>query len=107
MLRMAPPTVARIRQRAAELIRGNTEAWGSSILEDNGLALGRAAAARRSENCVSSKVFLDILDGRTTWSGKENSERHVNGCWHCIDLNCRLVEAIELLRGRGGAGVFA
>ena len=99
LLRMAPPTVDKIRARAAELVRGKVDSWSSTLLADNGIALGKAAAEKASGECLPPKLFLDLLDGRTTWRGREELESHVNGCWHCIDHLCRLVEVVELLRG--------
>ena len=99
MLRMAPQTVEKIRGRAAELIRGKVDTWRRTLLADNGASLGRAAAPEAGEDCLSAKTFLDILDGRMTWLGREQLERHVNACWHCIDHFCRMVEVVELLRG--------
>ncbi len=98
MLRMAPATVAKIRDRAAELLRGQLDSWRRSLLRENGRRLGKLAAAARGPECPSAKAFLDILDGRTTWSGREQVERHVTGCLHCIDHFCRMAEVIELLR---------
>ncbi|MBZ5618434.1 MAG: hypothetical protein LAQ69_06810 [Acidobacteriia bacterium] len=99
MLRMAPKTVEKIRDRAAELLRGKVDAWRRSLLPDNGASLGRAASAGAGKDCLSPKTFLNILDGRMTWRGREELERHVNGCWHCIDHFCRMVEIVELVRG--------
>jgi hypothetical protein len=99
MLRMSPATVGKIRDRAAELLRGHVDAWRRGILSDNGPQLGRAAVAARGKDCLSAKVFLDVLDGRATWRGREEMERHVGGCLHCIDHFCRMAEVIELLRG--------
>jgi len=99
MLRMSPETVAKIRDRASELIRGKADAWRSGILLDNGPALGRAAASTGSKDCFPSKVFLDILDGQSTWSVRESTERHVTACWRCIDHFCRMAEVIQLVRG--------
>ena len=99
MLRMAPATVTKIRDRASELLRGKSDAWRRSVLRENGRRLGRLAAAARGPECPPPKAFLDILDGRTTWTGREQVERHVGGCWHCIDHFCRMAEVIELLRG--------
>jgi hypothetical protein len=99
MLRVAAQTVEKVRSRAAELLRGKVDAWRRSLLEDNGVALGRTAAAAGTEDCLSVKTFLDILDGRMTWRGRETLERHVNSCWHCIDHFCRMVEVVETLRG--------
>jgi hypothetical protein len=99
MLRMAPATVAKIRERAAELLRGKTDTWRRSLLRENGRRLGRAAADARGPECLGAKTFLDVLDGRASWSGREQMERHVTGCFHCIDHFCRMAEVIELLRG--------
>lgn len=98
MLRMAPGTIAKIRDRAAELLRGHADRWRRSILRENGPELGRAAYASRTAECPPSKAFLDVLDGRTPWSGREQMEPHVRSCLHCVDHFCRMAEAIELLR---------
>jgi hypothetical protein len=99
MLRMAPPTVSKIRDRAADLLRGRMNAWRRTILAENGAALGRTAAEAHGPECPGAKTFLDVLDGRTTWRGREEMERHVTACWHCIDHFCRMAEVIEVLRG--------
>jgi hypothetical protein len=99
MVKMEPKTVEKIRHRAAELIRGKVDHWSSSMLAANGRALGRAAAAATGKDCLSVKAFLDLIDGRTTWRGREEMEHHVNQCWHCVDHFCRLVEVVEMLRG--------
>jgi hypothetical protein len=99
MLRISPATVEKIRDRAAETIRAKSENWRRTMLADNGIALGRAAAAAETKDCLPAKAFLDILDGRTTWSGREQMERHVNTCWHCVDHYCRMLEVVEVMRG--------
>jgi hypothetical protein len=98
MLRMAPKTVAAVRTRSAELVRGKTDAWRPSLLAENGRALGQEAMPGTAD-CLAPKKFLDIIDGRTTWAGREELARHTTGCWHCIDHFCRLVEAVQLIRG--------
>jgi hypothetical protein len=99
MLRMAPATVAKIRERASELLRGQSDTWRRSLLRENGRRLGKTAYEARGPECLPVKVFLDVLDGRMTWSGREQMERHVTGCFHCVDHFCRMAEVIELLRG--------
>jgi len=99
MLRMSGATVEKIRSRAGELIRGRVDNWNDRLLSENGQALGREAAAKGGEECLAAKTFLDIVDGRMTWRGREQMEQHVRGCWHCIDHFCRLLEVVELLRG--------
>lgn len=99
MMRMAAPTVEKIRSRSAELIRGASDAWRPSVMSDNGFALGREASAAGSQDCLPVRDFLDVLDGRTTWPQRDQMTRHVTACWHCIDHFCRMVEVLELLRG--------
>jgi len=99
LLRMAPATVEKIRGRAGELLRGAMDTWSRTLLAENGAALGRSAAAAGSKDCLPAKTFLDVLDGRSTWRGREEMERHLTGCWHCIDHLCRMAEVVEMLRG--------
>jgi hypothetical protein len=99
MMRMAPATVEKIRARAGDLIRGKVDAWNPHILADNGLGLGRAAAAIENQDCLPVRCFLDMLDGRTTWQERERMERHITACWHCVDHFCRMVEVVHLMRG--------
>jgi hypothetical protein len=99
MLRVSPETVEKVRHRAAELIRGKVDSWRRTLLAENGPALGRDAAAAAGQDCLPTKAFLDVVDGRTTWRGREMMDRHLLGCWHCIDHFCRMLEVVHLLRG--------
>ncbi len=98
MLRMSPDTAGKIRGRGAELVRSGVDAWNRSILQNNGAILGRTAAALSTKDCLPSKAFFDVIDGRTTWRGREDMERHVKTCWHCLDHFCRLLEVVDVLR---------
>jgi hypothetical protein len=99
MVKMEPKTVEKIRQRGADLIRGKVDHWSSTLLTSSGPALGRSAAAGKDKDCLPVKAFLDLIDGRTTWRGREELERHASRCWHCVDHFCRMVEVVEMLRG--------
>jgi hypothetical protein len=99
LLRMGPHTVQKIRDKAAERLRGQMDHWSRTLMPEAGSRLGRDAAAAQTPGCLPAKAFLDVLDGRATWRGREELERHVTACWHCIDHFCRLAEVVELLRG--------
>jgi hypothetical protein len=103
MLRMSAATVEQIRGRGAEMIRGSVDVWRRSILADSGPALGRAAGGLSTAECLPAKAFFDVIDGRTPWRGREDMERHVRGCWHCLDHYCRLLETVDVLRRRRAA----
>ena len=70
------------------------------MLADNGLMLGRAVVTQSVPECVTAKALLDIIDGRSTWAKREEAERHITGCWHCVDHFSRLHEVCDLLRGK-------
>src|ERR1035438_2511215 len=100
MLRVSAETVEKVRDRAAGLIRGKVDAWRRTLLADNGPALGReAGAVAAAKDCLSTKAFLDVVDGRTTWRDREMMDRHLGKCWHCVDHFCRMLEVVHLLRG--------
>jgi hypothetical protein len=99
MLRVSPETVEKVRDRSAELIRGKVDSWRRTLLTENGPALGREAAAGAGKDCLPTKAFLDVVDGRTTWRDREMMDRHLRGCWHCVDHFCRMLEVVHLLRG--------
>lgn len=100
MLRMDAQTVGKIRDRATELLRAGQDRWSRTMLADNGLALGRAVGTQAGPECVSAKALLDMIDGRSTWSKREEAERHITGCWRCVDHFSRLHEVCDLLRGK-------
>jgi hypothetical protein len=105
MLRMSAETAEKIRTRGAELIRASVDTWSSTLLADNGRVLGRAASVLSTKDCVPEKAFFDVIDGRATWRGREEMERHARGCWHCVDHYCRLLEVVDVLRGSKALGV--
>jgi hypothetical protein len=98
MLRMDEKTVQKVRDKAADLLRAAMDRWSRTLLEENGDRLGRAAAAKSTPECVSAKALLDMIDGRSTWTKREEAERHITGCWHCVDHFCRLHEVCDMLR---------
>jgi hypothetical protein len=98
MLRVSPETVEKVRDRAAELIRGKVDSWRRTLLAENGPALGREAAAGSGDDCLPTKAFLDVVDGRTVWRDREMMDRHLRNCWHCVDHFCRMLEVVHLLR---------
>ena len=99
LLRMDPRTVDRVLEKAATLLRGSLDSWSLDLLAANGPQLGRAAAAAGAAGCLPSKQFLDLVDGRATWEARTRVEHHSAQCLHCVDHWCRLLEAVDLLRG--------
>jgi len=94
LLRTGRAAIEKMRENAGSRMRAKLDHWRVTLLSENGRQLGRLAVAGTPQ-CLPPKDFLDLLDGRTTWRGREDLERHVRNCWHCIDHDCRLLEAAE------------
>jgi|SRR5581483_11094776 len=98
MLRMDAATVAKIRDKAAEMLRAGQDRWSRTMLAEGGIALGRAVAVQKQPECIPPKKLLDVIDGRSTWANREEMERHITACWYCVDHFSRLHEVCDLLR---------
>lgn len=98
LMNLEPSTIAKVRERAEELLRGKMDRWKKGIVADNGFALGRMAEAASGKDCLPGKACLDTLDGRITWKRKQDYDYHVARCWYCVDYFCRLREGDFALR---------
>lgn len=98
MMNLEPSSIQRVRERADELLRQNMDQWKPGLVASNGIVLGREAAAAGTNDCLPAKAYLDTIDGRITWSRKQDYEFHVAKCWHCVDHFARIREADFSLR---------
>jgi hypothetical protein len=98
LMRISPESSRKIRERAGELLRSKVDAWSEDLLTREGAALQAEAAANVPEHPVGVRDFLDIIDGRATWSFRRDVERKLEASWYEIDHFCRLREADQLLR---------
>ena len=93
LMRVSEETVQRLRRRTGELLRAHLDRWSETTLRDNGRALGQAAAAEAPEHAVQFRELTDLIDGRTTWQGRQELEPRLVSSWHNLGLLCSLREA--------------
>ena len=98
ILRVDPKAVATLLARAQECLRAACDRWNPEMLAQNRRLLAQQARARRTKECPAPKVFLRTLDGQITWRDREELDRHLAGCWHCVDEFCRFHEILFLSR---------
>lgn len=98
LMRISPESSGAIRERAEELLRLKLDSWSKGMLRRNGAALQEAARAEAPEHPLGVREFLDIIDGRATWSYRRDLEMRLAASWYEIDHFCRLREADHLLR---------
>ncbi|MBI3694253.1 MAG: hypothetical protein HY238_05370 [Acidobacteria bacterium] len=98
ILRVDPKAVTTLLARAQEGLRAACDRWNPEMLAQNRHLLDQEARARRTKECPAPKVFLRALDGQITWRDREELDRHLAGCWHCVDQFCRFREILFLSR---------
>ena len=99
MLRMAPATVAKIRDRAAELLRGT---WIPGGADSRGERSGSWVAPPRwpaGASAFPPRHFWTFSTGGQTGGAAKRWSSTSSGCLHCVDHFCRMAEVIEVLRG--------
>lgn len=86
MMKFHPETIRTATERAQEKLRARLgEAIGPDFSRRDHDALFAAIEAQRGENCVPDKIFPRIVDGQTTWREREEAERHIESCLHCLN----------------------
>ncbi|MFN3324011.1 MAG: hypothetical protein ACK5AZ_10990 [Bryobacteraceae bacterium] len=98
LLNMDAATAGGIREKAADLLRGKMDQWNINVMQQNGFLLRQAVKGLETEQCFPSRTFLDLLDGRMTWADRQDVDRHMVGCWYCVDHLCRMREIDAILR---------
>jgi hypothetical protein len=93
LLRQAPETTQKTRDRLIEVLRTNLDSWTRTMLRDHGPALGAAARAGKPKETIPFRHYLDILDGRMTWQNRVGVERALQASWYEVDQFCRVREA--------------
>ena len=98
ILHLDRKAVAALLARAQEALRAACDRWNPEMLAQNRHMLAQEARARRTTECPVPKVFLRALDGQITWRDREELDRHLAGCWHCVHQFCRFREILFLSR---------
>lgn len=86
MLNLDQQTVASARAKLHEVLQG--------------AGLFGTVLPAAVEDCIIPRLLADYTDGRLTWQTREAVERHLCGCWRCVDLLCRLRESEFLMHRR-------
>jgi hypothetical protein len=98
LCRTAEDTAAKARARALEMLRSALDSWSHTIIADNAGSLARAARTALPDEPVPFRSYLDIIDGRMTWSNRVGVDRSVQASWFEVDHFCRVREADAAMR---------
>ena len=101
LMRMAPETVAKLRDRVGELLRGKLDDWSAGMLARHGLALGNELETQTIAEPMEFRHCLDVIDGRVTWQRRTGLERQLEAHWPEVHKGCRIREADQALMRKG------
>ncbi len=59
-------------------------------------ALFAAIEQQHGEKCHPHRLFVRMADGQISWREREDAERHIENCLHCLDRSAQYREASRL-----------
>ncbi|MFQ5723147.1 MAG: hypothetical protein ACE5G6_01545 [Terriglobia bacterium] len=65
---------------------------GEELLRHDHDALFAAIEQQRGEKCCPGRVFVRLADGQISWREREEAERHIESCLHCLDRSAQYCE---------------
>lgn len=98
LCRVSAETATKSQDRASDLLRQSLDRWDRAIVRDNAAILAREARAAVPGEPVPFRGYLDIIDGRMTWSNRMTVERSLSASWFEVDHFCRVREADAAMR---------
>jgi len=97
LMRMAPDTVTKLRERVGELLRAKLDDWSAGMMVRHGLALGAELEMQGVNEPLEFRHFLDVFDGRITWQRRTAFEKQLEESWPEVHKACRIREADQAL----------
>ncbi|MFQ5778034.1 MAG: hypothetical protein ACE5IP_08500 [Terriglobia bacterium] len=99
IVKFAPASVQAGVERAREKLRARLgEAIGSDIATGNHDALFEGYERQRGKDCLEDKIYVRIADGQASWYDRQDYERHLEGCAHCLNRFASYREAVYFFR---------
>ncbi|MCC6291113.1 MAG: hypothetical protein IT164_00545 [Bryobacterales bacterium] len=97
IMRMAPETAVKLRERTGELLRAKLDDWSADMLARHGYALGAEVEGQPPAEPLSYRDFFDVIDGRNTWQHRTTFERTLEESWFEVHRACRIREADDAM----------
>ncbi|MCC7234029.1 MAG: hypothetical protein IT163_01920 [Bryobacterales bacterium] len=97
IMRMAPETAVKLRERTGALLRAKLDDWSVKMLARHGHALGEEVERQPPAEPLGYRDFFDVIDGRNTWQHRSTFERTLEESWFEVHRACRIREADDAL----------
>lgn len=99
IMKFAPESVQAGVERVREKLHARLgEAIGPDIATRDHDALFEAFEQQRGKDCLEDKIYVRIADGQASWYDRQDYERHLEGCAHCLNRFASYREAVYFFR---------
>lgn len=92
LTKFTPESAANVLQQARQRLAQKLGNAGSLERGDHD-ALFAAIEQQHGEKCYPHRLFVRMADGQITWREREDAERHLQECLHCLDRLAQYREA--------------
>ncbi len=103
ILMHAEATAHSVKQKADERLRTIVPNASPDALVLSARALMEAAEQAKSEACLPLKTFNNIVNGQISWRERDVAEKHIAGCFYCLDRFTTFQEIIREMKDRKAA----
>ena len=98
ILMNADATAHKVERIAGERLRTLLPDASPDALVVSARALMEQAEKRRTDDCLPLKTFNNIVNGQITWRERDAAEKHVAGCFYCLDRFTTFQEVVRMLK---------
>lgn len=104
ILMHADATAHSVKQKADERVRAIVPDASSDALAISARALMESAENVKTDACLPLKTFNNIVNGQVSWRERDVAEKHVAGCFYCLDRFTTFQEIVKEMKDRQPAG---
>lgn len=98
MLMHADVTARAVKQKADERVKAIVPAASPDALVISARALMEAAEQSKTDACLPLKTFNNIINGQVSWRERDVAEKHVAGCFYCLDRFTTFQEIVRMIK---------
>ena len=103
ILMYADATARSVKQKADERLRSIVPDASPDALVISARALMEASEKIKSDACLPLKTFNNIVNGQISWRERDVAEKHIAGCFYCLDRFTTFQEILKEMKDRQGA----
>lgn len=103
ILMHADATARSVKEKADERVRAIVPDASPDALVISARALMESAEKIKSDACLPLKTFNNIVNGQISWRERDVAEKHIAGCFYCLDRFTTFQEIVNEMKDRQAA----